>query len=115
LAHRVAWEIANGPIPDDRQVCHTCDTPSCVAISHLWLGTDLENRLDCVNKGRHSHGECHGQAKLTEEKVRLILRRYATKKISQTELAAEFGVRQESISRIVTGKSWKHISRLQQA
>jgi hypothetical protein len=52
IASRVAWEIARGPIPDGMLVCHRCDTPACVNIDHLFLGTDADNVQDMVRKGR---------------------------------------------------------------
>ncbi len=53
-AHRVAWTIAYGPIPDELCVCHTCDNPRCVRPSHLWLGTQEENQEDKIRKGRQA-------------------------------------------------------------
>lgn len=52
-AHRAAWTLANGPIPAGLCVMHECDTPSCVNVSHLRLGTYSENEFDKVAKGRH--------------------------------------------------------------
>ena len=65
-AHRVAWELANGPIPDGLLVCHHCDNPPCCQTEptegypdgHLFLGTHADNAADKVAKGRH-----HGQQK----------------------------------------------------
>lgn len=52
LTHRVAWALANGPIPDGVQVCHSCDNPPCCNVEHLFLGTAHENMQDMARKGR---------------------------------------------------------------
>jgi len=51
-AHKVAWELANGPIPSGMKVCHRCDVPACVRPDHLFLGTQRDNVQDMVNKKR---------------------------------------------------------------
>jgi hypothetical protein len=74
-AHRVAWELTHGPIPDGMDVCHACDTPLCVRPDHLFLGTRADNMADCKNKGRWnkgsrgSPGERNGRCKVTDAQV----------------------------------------------
>ena len=51
-SHRVRWTMEHGKIPDGLFVLHTCDTPACVEIDHLWLGTAGENNTDRNEKGR---------------------------------------------------------------
>lgn len=54
LAHRVAWELTHGPIPDGLLACHGCDNPPCVRPEpgHVFLGTHRDNTHDAIQKGR---------------------------------------------------------------
>src|SRR5215510_14584864 len=51
-AHRVAWRVYHGPIPEGLCVCHECDTPLCIYEDHLFLGTKADNSADMAQKGR---------------------------------------------------------------
>lgn len=106
LAHRVAWELVNGPIPEGMIVRHACDTPSCVNRRHLALGTPQDNSNDTVERGRQARGQDFPQAKLTPADVQAI--RDATDE-TQRSLAKRFGVAQSVISGIVRHERWKHV------
>lgn len=108
-AHRLSWELANGPIPDGMFLCHRCDNPPCVNPAHLFLGTPADNVQDAIAKGRHIKGELVGGCVLTEANVITIRRRYAAGGIRQEDLAAEYGVTRSNIGAIIRGRSWAHL------
>ena len=107
-AHRAAWIVAHGPIPDGLFVCHTCDNTGCVNVRHLFLGTHADNMRDMVEKGRAHPGEKHGRAKLTDDQALTIRRRRAAGERG-VDLAREYGVTTRTITRIVRGENWRHL------
>jgi hypothetical protein len=54
LAHRAVWILNNGFINEELFVCHKCDTPTCININHLFVGTAKDNSMDMNSKGRGS-------------------------------------------------------------
>lgn len=55
FAHRVSWELHNGPTPNGLFVLHRCDNPPCTNPRHLFLGTQQENLKDMTAKGRNAN------------------------------------------------------------
>lgn len=115
-AHRILYRHFCGHIPDGIFVCHTCDVPSCCNPDHLFLGTPKDNTRDMMRKQRnslpprnpHIVGSAHPGAKLNEKQVEdiraLYLRGY-----TQQQLADQYGVVRQSISKIVNRKRFKHV------
>jgi len=51
-AHRISWEIHNGPVEGDFLVLHHCDNGKCVNPNHLYLGTFKDNSNDRLKRNR---------------------------------------------------------------
>lgn len=108
-AHIIAWELANRmELPKGMIVRHTCDNRRCCNPAHLLLGTKAENSADMVERQRQSRGVDRHNAKLTEDDVREIRRRYASGE-TQKAIAQDYGMEQTNISFIVRRKTWAHV------
>lgn len=108
-ASQVAYILEYGRIPDGLCVLHRCDNPPCVRPDHLFLGTNKDNKQDAIKKRRHAHGMHHPMAKLTDDAVREIRRKYRPREYTRTMLATEYGVCVVTISRIVRRLRWEHL------
>jgi hypothetical protein len=109
-AHRIAWVLTNGDIPDGMQVLHACDIRACCRPSCLFLGTHDQNMKDMSSKGRGrtklQWGEHNPAAKITQATADAI-------KVTpgpQRKVAALFGVSQSLVCMIRKGKRWGHVS-----
>ena len=116
LTHRLAWELAFGPIPADMNVLHKCDNPPCVNPDHLFLGTQADNMRDCKEKGRGKQylpgdhwirGADHPFARLTQTQVDEIRAAYKQGGVTQSGLADIYGVSQTTISRIILQRRYR--------
>lgn len=108
-AHRVAYELTVGPIPEGKAILHECDNPPCINPAHLVLGTKASNNADKAAKGRsyRPRGEENAQAKLTAEAVEKIRALHSVERLSKTEIGRRFGVNRSQIARILSGKNWQ--------
>lgn len=108
--HRVAYMLTVGDIPEGQLVRHRCDVPLCCNPNHLELGTHADNMQDAVKRKRVSCG-IHRKhlSVLNEEKVREIrtLHRLGW---THGRLGDRFGVNRATITYLVQGKTWKHVS-----
>jgi len=110
IAHRVAYEMYVGSIPEGKFVCHSCDNPSCVSPHHLFTGTHSANMADRMKKGRQAKGEQQGSSKLTEGDVIEIREMAETQ--THRAIGALFGVHGSTIASIIHKDTWKHITAL---
>lgn len=113
VAHRVAYELANGHIPQGAGyhgtcVCHSCDNPRCVNPAHLFLGSHHDNMMDMKHKDRYTklHGESHGSAKITEAQAIDILHSGGLHR----EIAKRHGVSRMLVTAIKNGRLWSYLS-----
>lgn len=106
-AHRVAYEIYTGSIPNGMMVLHKCDNPSCVNPDHLFLGDHKENMNDKFEKGRCGKGEKSPHVVLTDDDVLEI--RKLSKTMTNKQLGEMYKTHSSNISLINSRRTWAHI------
>lgn len=106
--HRFSYKLANGKLPEDLLVCHSCDNPPCVNPKHLFLGSNRDNMQDMVNKGRSLKGEANRVSKLNGGKVKFIRNLYKNG-YNCAQISRMFKMDSSTIGDIVNRKYWKHI------
>jgi len=106
LAHRSAWRIAIGPIPEGAQVLHKCDNPPCVNPRHLFLGDCTINAQDKVTKGRIAATPY--SPRMTDDVVRTIRTR-RTMGESVSSIAGSMQLREMTVWNIVWEKTYRKV------
>ena len=115
-AHRIAYELHFGPVPDGLHVLHHCDNPPCCNPNHLYAGTNAQNVSDKMARCRQSHtglpGSRNPAANLNERAV-LEIKRLLQNDNSRTMSAvikARYDISAAVLSAIRRGKTWAHVT-----
>jgi hypothetical protein len=107
LTHRISFLLEHGYLPSNKNiVMYTCDNRSCVNPNHLMEGSNSDNILDMVTKGRgnykHMIGLNNPNGKISEKQKLEIIKIYNSKnKITLKEIAILCNVTYQTISRIL--------------
>ncbi len=99
-AHRVSWEIHNGPIPEGLLCLHKCNNRPCIRPDHLYVGTQKDNMRDMSKAGNHN------LSKLTWAIVEEV-RQLNTQGVSKSKLAEVCRVSRTQMDNIIHNKQWK--------
>jgi hypothetical protein len=106
-AHRVVYELSISAIPPGMVVCHRCDNRACVNPGHLFVGTQRDNIMDMLHKGRRRSYAGTGApcAKLTDDQVLAI----RADKRRVREIMATYQIGDTTVYSIKNRKSWVHL------
>ncbi len=110
-AHRAAYELAVGPVPEGLILRHRCDVRECCRPDHLEPGTDAENARDRSSRGRSSRigtslpGETNPAAKLSDAEVERLRQFRLHGGLSYRRLGVLFGISTSQARNIVLGAS----------
>lgn len=101
LAHRYAYELWVGKIPDDMVVMHLCDNPTCCNPSHLKAAPQRENVIDMVQKGRRDYaaGDNNKRSKYSDSLIRYI----RSAETPSPQLSRDLGIDRNYINAIRRG------------
>lgn len=109
LAHRAAYFLANGMLPNGLCIMHKCDNPRCCNPDHLIAGTHAQNMADMRLKGRRKGiclGNKNGRAKLNPDTVKKIRDERAAG-LRLIDLSKKFSVGVSTVSRVCRMENWK--------
>lgn len=99
-AHRLAYIEANGPLPADVLVRHTCDNPPCGNLRHLRAGTHGDNMADRAAAGHYPTNEGCPNTIYPDDVVARI-RTDAAAGRSAASLSLAYGISDSHVRRII--------------
>jgi hypothetical protein len=103
--HRIVLFAFKGKPPVEHEGCHNDGNPRNNHLSNLRWDTASNNQRDRAKHGTSNRGERCAAAKLTEAQALSII----SDPRPQSQIANEYGVLQNTISRIKTGRRWSHL------
>lgn len=107
--HRLVLIAFVGPNPLGYECCHNDGNPQNNMLRNLRWDTAANNQADRAKHGTSNRGEQCAAAKLTEAQALAIINDPRKQKI----IAAEYGILQNAVSRIKSGKRWAHLHKAQ--
>lgn len=116
LAHRMAFIIANGFIPQPC-VLHSCDVRACVNPLHLHEGTHEENMDEMAKRGRSGpsiyphlyEGSKNGRASI-DERTAIKIYRLLKSGMFVKDVARKFGVHRTLVTQVGQGMTWVKVT-----
>jgi hypothetical protein len=106
MVHRLVAVAFHGTPPTTRhQVDHRNGDKNDNSCANLRWVTPRENRQD----GRAASGSRNGASVLSEDQVRTLRALYDASAMSVDEIAAQFGVSRQTVTKIGRRKGWTHI------
>lgn len=108
LVYRAVLLAFVGPCPPGMECCHWDNNARNNKLTNLRWDTRAGNRQDSIRAGTIARGSRSHFAKLNEAQIPQI-RRLAKLGKTPAAIATAYGVARESIRRITSGKTWRHV------
>ena len=102
-AHRFAYELTHGAIPQGLVVLHSCDRPSCCNPAHLSVGTQGDNLRDASAKGHFKVPRPTAHKINTTDLVEIDRLLATGGRGTQARIAKQYGVSKAWVSQYAKG------------
>lgn len=109
LIHRLVLVAFVGECPEGLEACHNDGDPGNATLANLRWDTHLSNIRDKASHGTQTNGDRHGTSILSDADALAIKMRRA-KGERGSDLAAEFGIAQQTVCAIHKNRSWRQLS-----